>query len=230
MAPIAPQHEAIRTPRLLLRPLRLEDADALFEVRASPGAMDFIPRSPDKSPATVRSWLTKRISDPNSYMFAIELLPSSTSTTTTTSSSSSSPRLIGSLGAPRVPEIGFMLHHAVRGRGLAAEALAAFLPVYWEHVTGRYDFCVAYTDARNAASRKLLEGRGFRCLGVERSGHGDGPDGGERETAHYWLWREGAGGEGDEWVVSRKVHENSVREFKEDREGMEREEEAEGES
>ena len=63
------------------------------------------------------------------------------------------------MGAWRLPEFGFILRSDQWGRGLAAEALAAFLDYMFQ---GRgVESLTADVDPRNAASLRLLKARGF---------------------------------------------------------------------
>jgi len=71
-------------------------------------------------------------------------------------------RLIGKFGAWRLPEFGFLLDPAYWGRGLASEALAAF--VERRRALGSTEL-TADVDPRNAASIRLLERAGFTETG-----------------------------------------------------------------
>jgi ribosomal-protein-alanine N-acetyltransferase len=78
--------------------------------------------------------------------------------------------VIGDLGiwipedpAAAVGDVGFQLDPAYHGRGLAREALQAFLPSAFE--TFALDRITASCDARNAASWRLLERLGFQLTG-----------------------------------------------------------------
>jgi RimJ/RimL family protein N-acetyltransferase len=66
--------------------------------------------------------------------------------------------LIGKLGAWRLPEIGFLIDRAYWGRGLADEAIAAFIDR--RRRLGSSEL-TADVDPRNSASLSLLERHGF---------------------------------------------------------------------
>ena len=67
-------------------------------------------------------------------------------------------RLIGKLGAWRLPEVGFLLDPAEWGRGYASEALAAYIER--RRSLGSTEL-TADVDPRNTASIKLLQRAGF---------------------------------------------------------------------
>ena len=52
-------------------------------------------------------------------------------------------------------EVGFTLHPAARGRGLATAAVQEAIRLLWEHTA--VDRILGVTDARNAASVRVLE-------------------------------------------------------------------------
>lgn len=68
-------------------------------------------------------------------------------------------RVIGKIGAYRLPDFGFILAPDHWSKGLASEAMGAFLP----HIFARPGFTrlTADVDPRNAASLALLERHGF---------------------------------------------------------------------
>lgn len=68
-------------------------------------------------------------------------------------------RVVGKAGAWKLPEIGFILHPDLWGRGLAREALTAVIAhLFAGHPVGRL---TAETDPRNGASLGLLASLGF---------------------------------------------------------------------
>lgn len=72
-------------------------------------------------------------------------------------------RVIGKAGFWRLPDIGYIVHPDLWGRGLAAEAVAAVL----RHVFATRDLpeVTADFDPNNTASRRLLERLGFEESG-----------------------------------------------------------------
>jgi len=145
----------LSTPRLLVRPIAVADADAYHRIR---GEMPYDPqqRSRDESRALVAAMVTRRAVDAEGWgQFAI--IEAATGA------------FIGDLGVnfdtPRAAqaEIGFALDPAWRRRGLAREACAAMLAALF--ASGRTRV-TALTDARNVAAQRLLESLGFR-----REGH-----------------------------------------------------------
>jgi RimJ/RimL family protein N-acetyltransferase len=71
-------------------------------------------------------------------------------------------RLIGKLGAWRLPEIGFLLDPALWGRGLAREALKAFIE---RRRRLGSDELTADVDPDNESSLRLLQRAGFEETG-----------------------------------------------------------------
>lgn len=140
----------LKTPRLTLRRAHLRDVDDMHRVLGDPAALTWWSSGPHASRADTQAWVESMIKAPaeTSEDFVIE----------------HEGRVIGKLGAWRLPEIGFIIAPAYWGRGLASEAMAAFLP----HVFSRpeIDRLIADVDPRNAPSLALLERHGF-----VRTGH-----------------------------------------------------------
>jgi ribosomal-protein-alanine N-acetyltransferase len=138
----------LRTERLVLRRARPDDLDAIHAIMADPETMRFWATSPHASRDVSRSWLDSMLSSPpdRSDDFVIELAGEA----------------VGKLGAWRLPEMGFLLRRDLWGRGLASEALAAYL----EYMAGRgVPFLAADVDPRNQSSLALLARFGFRITG-----------------------------------------------------------------
>lgn len=135
----------IRTARLLLRRPRLDDLDAFFEMRADPRAMRYWSTLPHASIDVTRAWLEQVIarSAAGGEDFAIEM----------------DGRVIGEVGAGRLPEFGFMIHPEFWGRGLASEAAEACIASIFE----RRDTpnLMADVDPRNTGSLRVLSKLGF---------------------------------------------------------------------
>lgn len=134
----------IRTPRLILRPARPDDLEAMHAVLSDPRATLWWSEPPHETLEESRTWLDAMIANgPDHPDFVIEL----------------DGRVIGKAGFWRLPEVGYILHPDVWGQGLASEAVGAAI----DHVFGTRDFdsLTADVDPENAASIRLLERLGF---------------------------------------------------------------------
>lgn len=135
----------IRTERLLLRPAREADLDAIHRVLSDLRAMRYWSTPPHASIEQTRDWLAATIAiDPSvGEDFVVE----------------HDGRLIGKAGLYRFPEAGFIFHPDVWGRGFAAETLGAVIArAFAVHGLDRVE---ADVDPRNAASLRLLARLGF---------------------------------------------------------------------
>jgi RimJ/RimL family protein N-acetyltransferase len=139
----------IRTTRLLLRRARMGDLFDLHRVFTQPEAMRYWSTPPHESLDQSRRWLRGMTSAPatvaDDYIVEYE------------------GRAIGKAGAWQLPEIGFLLHPDLWGRGLMREALEALIP----HLFARHDLprLTAEADPRNTRSLGLLARLGFRETG-----------------------------------------------------------------
>lgn len=135
----------LKTPRLILRRARRTDVDDMHRVLSDPAALDYWSSGPHASRGETVAWIDAMIASPvdQSDDFVIE----------------HEGIVIGKLGAWRLPEIGYIIAPAYWGRGLASEALRAFLP----HVFSRADVdrLTADVDPRNLRSLAMLERHGF---------------------------------------------------------------------
>ena len=135
----------IVTERLLLRRPRPDDLDAMFEIMSDPRAMRYWSTLPHADRGVTRVWLDRMIArnEAGGEDFLIE----------------HQGRVVGDVGAGRLPEFGFMLHPGVWGRGFATEASAAFI----DHVfrTTPVTELTSDVDPRNAASLRVLGKLGF---------------------------------------------------------------------
>lgn len=139
----------IMTSRLLLRPAVAADAGAVHAVLSDPRATAYWSTPPHDSPAQSEEWLAAMIAiaPDEGEDFIVE----------------HEGRVIGKAGLYRFPEIGFILHPDVWGRGFAREALGAVLDRAF--AVHRLPAVEADVDPRNAASLTLLSGLGFRVTG-----------------------------------------------------------------
>lgn len=135
----------LRTPRLLLRRPRLDDLEAFYSVMSNPLAMRYWSTLPHASIDVTRPWLQRMIdrSASGGEDFVIEF----------------EGRVVGDVGAGRLPEFGFMVHPEYWGRGIATEASRAFIDYAFENTS--VDQLTADVDPRNTASLRVLGKLGF---------------------------------------------------------------------
>jgi ribosomal-protein-alanine N-acetyltransferase len=134
----------IRTERLLLRRARPDDVDAFHAIMSDKRAMRYWSTPPHATLEETREWVTNMVeAPPESDDYVIEL----------------EGRLIGKAGCYRLPEIGYILHPDVWGKGYAREAMEAVVA----HIFATRDVekLVADVDPRNTASIGLLLRLGF---------------------------------------------------------------------
>jgi RimJ/RimL family protein N-acetyltransferase len=136
-------HE-IRTERLLLRRATMADVPAMHAIMSDPTAMRYWSTPPHAELADTERWMASMVeADPNDSDDFIVTLDD---------------RLIGKLGAWKLPEVGYLLDPAQWGRGYALEALTAFVERRRELGTTEL---TADVDPRNLASLRLLDQAGF---------------------------------------------------------------------
>jgi len=140
----------IRTKRLLLRHARMDDAAEMYKILSNDDAMRYWSSPPHRELAQTQAWIADMVAATakGSEDFIIEV----------------DGRVAGKVGAYRLPEFGYILHPDFWGRGLATEAVSAFLCHVYET---RPDIVVLSTDIdpRNTASVRLVEKLGFRETG-----------------------------------------------------------------
>jgi RimJ/RimL family protein N-acetyltransferase len=151
----------LATDRLLLRPFRLDDLDALHDLRTHPDVL----RHLYWPPATVeqirdvidqRLTMTKLAGDNDCLVLAVELRDDG--------------RMVGEVDLRlssvehRNAELGVILHPDAQRRGLAAEAASALLDLAF--IRMGLHRVTAQTNARNTASIRAL-----RKLGMSQEGH-----------------------------------------------------------
>lgn len=140
----------IRTKRLLLRHARLDDAAEMHKILSNAAAMRYWSSPPHSDFAQTQAWIADMVAAAQnaSEDFIIEI----------------DGRVAGKVGAYKLPEFGYILHPDFWGRGLATEAVSAFLGHVWRT---RPDITKLNTDIdpRNTASVRLVEKLGFRETG-----------------------------------------------------------------
>ncbi len=135
----------IRTARLLLRRPRLDDLEAMFEMMSDPVAMRYWSTLPHADREVTRLWLEQKIARTadGGEDFVIE----------------HEGRVIGDVGAGRLPDFGFMLRQDCWGKGFATEASRAFIDHAFRNTAATE--LRADVDPRNTASLRVLDRLGF---------------------------------------------------------------------
>lgn len=135
----------IHTERLLLRRVRMDDLDAFHAIMSNAAAMRYWSTLPHAGIDVTRPWLEAMIArtEAGGEQFVIE----------------HEGRVIGDVGAGRLPDFGFIIHPDYWGRGFASEAAAAAITYIFAHTnSGQLN---ADVDPRNAASLAVLTKLGF---------------------------------------------------------------------
>ena len=136
--------EEIRTERLVLRRARSDDAAPMHAIMSNPVAMRCWSSLPHDSFAQTEAWMASMVAmtadDSDDYIVTLN------------------GKLIGKLGAWKLPEIGFLIDPAQWGKGFASEGLTAFIERRRALGSGEL---TADVDPRNLASLKLLGRHGF---------------------------------------------------------------------
>ena len=133
------------SPRLGFRKITHADVPIFYEMLSNREAMRYWSTLPHTTLSETHTWITQ--STTHTHNYAILLKPTN--------------EVIGRIGYVG-PEIGFLLHPRVWGRGYAREALEGFLQVLWE---GGVQMVRADVDPRNERCLKLLKRFGFRIVG-----------------------------------------------------------------
>lgn len=147
----------LRTPRLVLRAFRPEDVDALLVFHSDPEAVRYVPYPPRDRAGVVavleRKVASTRLAAQGDLLeLAVTLADDDT--------------VIGDLLLAlrsvehETLEVGYIFSPAWGGRGYATEAVRALLDLAFGELGARR--VVARVDARNSASRALLERLGVR--------------------------------------------------------------------
>lgn len=152
----------LATPRLILREFAEDDFDAIRAYAEDPQVVRYMDWGPN-TPAMTRQFLDERLAAQRVWPrlavdLAIEVAVEG--------------RMIGAArltvgdAANRVGDIGYTLHRAYWGRGLASEAAAALARIGFETL-GLHRLW-ASCDARNLGSQRVLEKLGLRREGELR--------------------------------------------------------------
>jgi ribosomal-protein-alanine N-acetyltransferase len=145
---------------LVLRPLHVTDADAMFAYASDPEVTRFLPWEPATEIENVRPFLADQVGRRErreSLGLAILLRE--------TNEMIGSTDLMDLKRARGEAELGYLLARPFWGRGLMTEAARLTL----EHGFGRLRLIRirAYADAENQGSRRVLEKIGMRVVGTE---------------------------------------------------------------
>lgn len=161
----------IETERLILRPLREDDAADAFEWLGDPVVNRYMPYPLYKDVAQARKWIASIAEEENEFGFVLK----------------ETGKMIGSGSVTWDPsknayDLGYNLARAYWGQGYATEAARAMLCWARTALNAR-DFTSAHVTA-NVASGKVLQKCGFR---FERFGHYGRFDGSEMFDASFYT-------------------------------------------
>ena len=136
--------DEIRTERLLLRRASMDDAATMHVIMSDPRAMRYWSTPPHADLGETEKWMASMVeahpADSDDFIVTLD------------------GKLIGKLGAWKLPEVGFLIDPAHWGHGYATEAMAAFIDRRRSLASTELN---ADVDPRNLASIKLLERCGF---------------------------------------------------------------------
>ncbi len=149
------QSEPFSTERLVMRAMRIADADALHAGYSDEALMTYWSSAPKTTLAETIDYLMPRLDHPDGRGWAITVKGDDCAIGT----------LFTTQRRPGVSEIGYMLVRSAWGRGYAREAVAGSIDLLFGEGMRRV---FADTDPDNAASIALLERLGFRREGVLR--------------------------------------------------------------
>ncbi|KAI4730484.1 acyl-CoA N-acyltransferase [Aureobasidium sp. EXF-10728] len=175
---VSSTQEPIVTERLILRQIQPSDSDAVFAFMSLASVMRYTSRAPLTQVHQATTYLSERTEGPNIYNFAV-CLKDPTNT------------VIGLLGSPSYPEIGYLFSPAHAGKGYATEALLAFTPALFTVMPIEQIFAEAHVDPENVASLKLLERCGWQRSGKVEERAYTSPLLGLRDSVCYRIAREG---------------------------------------
>lgn len=178
--PIVPTPaKAVKTARLLLRPMTADDVAEFHLLRTQPEVMIYTASGKvDEDHTATRAWIDRHVhpNDSKTFVFAIEQL--------------SEPGIIVGIVGSHVaepPTLGYMLRKEFWSLGYATEAVQGWLKEYWklprrelemqdtmpEHAQLHWqgdamrEAVFAYIESGNAGSIKVLQKCGFKASGFE---------------------------------------------------------------
>jgi RimJ/RimL family protein N-acetyltransferase len=153
---LAPEYP-IRTRRLLLRPITIDDAAAMHAYKSDPDVVRYVPYAPlelaDVERRIATTWSSTRFAQQgDAVCLAVE--------------ERATGALLGDVvlfwrsEADRAGEVGYIFDPRFAGRGVATEAVAALLALGFDGL-GLHRIS-ARIDERNTASARVVERLGFR--------------------------------------------------------------------
>ena len=149
---ILAQHPTFETERLLLRKLRLDDAEAMFSWASDPEVAAYVSWTAHKNMTETRQMITRLMSAPLSKWGLVD---------------KSSSRLIGTIDfritGKGLAEFGWALSREYWGRGLMPEAAATLVKFCFEEL-GLEVLCAIH-NFKNPKSGRVMEKIGMRRLG-----------------------------------------------------------------
>lgn len=151
----------IETARLIVRPFRPEDADALYRIKSDPKVTEFCPDFLD---------VDAERSDMHSYIRVFQTIEDTGNTEPWRCYAVENREtgvVMGALTFSKQKmlheyELGWMMIGEFAGKGYASEAAAAFAEEFCR--THKIDYLIAVMDVDNPASRRTAEKSGFRLF------------------------------------------------------------------
>ncbi|KAF2237516.1 acyl-CoA N-acyltransferase [Viridothelium virens] len=226
MSPAGKQFtQVIYTERLILRRLCATDAEYLLPILSNPDSMQWLNDTVRRRTIQgTQEWIDERLARPGLDTFLVELLSTTQATTTDhqagkdVNQEGSFREVIGVIGSPDIPRIGYIFHAKYFGKGYATEALKAYMNSYWNRVppvssgeSGSFDFACAATDVDNTPSRRLLEKCGFSLQRIGKESYDNPSKGGLRDDAVYAIFRPGTHEDGASLLATDEWKDMSVR-------------------
>ncbi len=161
----------IETQRLVLRPFRVSDAEAMFRVWGDPEVMKYIPRGAYASVAEIEPRLERLArfhEQKGTSLWAVCLREPTEESMWDTPIGSAGLAPVGWAG-PEI-EVAYHLAKEYWGNGLATEAAAACLAYGFTELN--LERIIGLTFKENVASQKVLEKIGMRKLGLTTKYYG----------------------------------------------------------
>ncbi|KAF2097371.1 acyl-CoA N-acyltransferase [Rhizodiscina lignyota] len=174
-----PQWNEILTQRLRLRPLTLEDAPDVYALRSFEEVYRWSVRPKWLSLSEAEEWIGQRLERPQNFQYCAELLDPSMVDPST-------PKVIATMGVVGSQELGYQFHPATWGKGIATEAVSAFVKELSRHPDlVDMNKLEAWVAEENKGSQRVLEKVGF--LRKEERVVQDGGDEEKVELSHEEL-------------------------------------------